>query len=146
MVPFLPKSTIHKNPFLWELISGIEAGSRDNNLKIILAGSMMIPLIKLLWKIDKVDISAISLIKGLRELGLSVPEDISVVGFDDIYFCNYIVPALTSIRQDIGLRGKKAVALLMRQLYQDEVDEGQPRSFHLPVELIIRQSTTICHQ
>ena len=58
------------------------------------------------------DIIAIGLIKGLNDLGLKVPDDISVTGYDDLDIAKYTNPTLTTIKQDIDLIGERAFTLL----------------------------------
>lgn len=62
------------------------------------------------------DIQAIGAIKGFYEAGKNVPEDISVMGFDDLDISQYIIPGLTTIRQNIALKGEKAVELLVENM------------------------------
>ena len=59
---------------------------------------------------DKIAIGAID---ALKEAGLSVPDDISIIGFDDIEIARYITPKLTTIRQDRDEIGKTPVDLLV---------------------------------
>lgn len=86
------------------------------------------------------DVSAMGLIKGLNELGLSVPNDISVVGFDDFYFSEFLTPSLTTIRQDIFSKGQMAVNMLLDQI--ENKGNLKEKKVMLPVELKVRQSTT----
>lgn len=83
------------------------------------------------------DFMAIGILRALTEQGLRVPEDISLVGFDDIDFCQYTNPPLTTVRQDRVAMGRgivqKVVALI-------EGSEAVPQLI-LPTELIVRQST-----
>lgn len=85
------------------------------------------------------DIAAMGLIRGLNELGISVPRDVSVMGYDDIFYADFMVPSLTTIRQDIFNKGKQAVKLLLAQIENRDIEE---KSLLLPVELKIRESTT----
>jgi LacI family transcriptional regulator len=78
------------------------------------------------------------LIKGLNEMGKKVPEDISVVGYDDIFYTEYMIPSLTTIRQDIFKKGMMAAGLLLAQINGEPVPE---QSILLPVELKVRAST-----
>lgn len=86
------------------------------------------------------DYMAIGVMNRTGELGLSVPKDISVIGFDDIELSSYIKPALTTIRQPIYEIGKKAAELLL-----DLIEGRKKTPIHelLNVELIIRESTSI---
>ncbi len=68
-------------------------------------------------------------------MGLSVPEDLSVIGFDDVRECETFVPALTTIKQDHGQRA----ALAVKMLYQLK-NGGVDKNVRLPVTLITRDS------
>ena len=67
---------------------------------------------------------------------MSVPEELSVIGFDDVRECEKFVPALTTIRQDHGRRAALAVGLL-RRLRDGECVAKQVK---LPVALVVRDS------
>jgi LacI family repressor for deo operon, udp, cdd, tsx, nupC, and nupG len=84
---------------------------------------------------------AVGAIRALRETGLRVPEDISVIGFDDMPLASYFDPGLTTIRQDTFNMGREAARLLIRAI---ETPEKQRRHLRMPVELVIRKSTAIC--
>lgn len=64
------------------------------------------------------DMSAIGCMKALQDMGISVPEDISVMGFDDIDIAKYLDPPLTTVRNPIALQGIKAVNMLMELINQ----------------------------
>lgn len=81
------------------------------------------------------DFYAVELVCYFMRKGISVPEDISVVGFDDAPVCDYSIPPLTTIRQDVSLRAKKAVNIL-KGLKKGE----QYGSVKLPVTLVERGS------
>ena len=80
---------------------------------------------------------AIDLIRFLNEQNISVPEDISVAGFDDTPMCQMVSPSLTSVRQDGALRAKIAIEKLRELKEKKEVDS----TIMLPVTLILRGST-----
>lgn len=81
------------------------------------------------------DILAHSVIVHCRELGLRVPEDISILGFDDIPLCRYTLPPLTTIRQDRENLGRSALYALTSQMNNVYVS-----SLLLHAELIERAS------
>jgi DNA-binding LacI/PurR family transcriptional regulator len=83
------------------------------------------------------DQMALGLIHAARELGRDVPGDLSVVGFDDIPEAAHFLPPLTTIRQDFGLIGRRAVELLVAAL---EGAERPPGGLVVP-ELVVRAST-----
>jgi LacI family transcriptional regulator len=84
------------------------------------------------------DLSAIATIDAAIELGLRVPEDLSVTGFDNVPESALCTPPLTTVNQPIRRMGQRAVELLV-QLIRGE----QPDSMHVTLEtnLIVRQST-----
>ena len=84
------------------------------------------------------DISAIGAIRACVDHGLSVPQDVSVVGFDDIQSAAFHNPSLTTIRQPLAQMGKVAANILLRRI------RGQSTySDVVPIhpELVIREST-----
>ncbi|MDY0304415.1 MAG: LacI family DNA-binding transcriptional regulator [Sphaerochaeta sp.] len=81
---------------------------------------------------------ALGAIRALADRGLSVPDDVSVVGFDDIELASYSVPRLTTIRQPIPEMGQMAVALLYSLLTGSS---RTPLSISLPTTFIEREST-----
>jgi DNA-binding LacI/PurR family transcriptional regulator len=84
------------------------------------------------------DIAAIGAIRALRDHGLRVPEDISVVGFDDIQSAAFHNPSLTTIRQPLHEMGTIAARVLLQRVRgQDSV----PPSLSVLPELVIREST-----
>ncbi|MGI1661457.1 LacI family DNA-binding transcriptional regulator [Palleronia sp. KMU-117] len=84
------------------------------------------------------DMVAFGLIAGLQAGGLRVPQDISVVGFDDIEMSRSYVPALTTIRQDRHRLGRRAAEVLLARLKGRPAPEPQPL---IPVDLVLRAST-----
>jgi LacI family transcriptional regulator len=83
------------------------------------------------------DVSALGAMAALREGGYKVPEDVSVMGFDDIEFASIAYPALTTIRQPLHEMGASAAELLLRKLTNDE----KVRNLRVRPELIVRSST-----
>jgi DNA-binding LacI/PurR family transcriptional regulator len=78
---------------------------------------------------------AIGVMEGLRAAGRKVPEDVAVVGYDDIAIAAYTNPPLTTIRQDGPLAGR----LLARTLVQ-RLETGAVTSVSIPAELVVRES------
>lgn len=91
------------------------------------------------------DISAIGAIRAIREAGLRVPEDISVVGFDDISSAAFQNPGLTTVRQPLEQMGVLAAETLLAQiqaeLHGESTAEALPSHHTVEPELIIRGST-----
>lgn len=84
------------------------------------------------------DQMAMGAYRALAEAGVRVPDDVSVIGFDDIEAANYISPPLTTIRQPFEEIGQRALALLFELLGDRRPAKTQ---VILPPELILRQST-----
>ena len=84
------------------------------------------------------DMVAFGLIAGLRAGGLRVPEDISVIGFDDIDMSHFYVPALTTIRQDRHKLGRVSAERLLDRLARPD---GPTDVELFEVELVVRDST-----
>lgn len=84
---------------------------------------------------------AFGLISTLTARGLRVPEDISVVGFDDIELSEFYVPALTTIRQDRHGLGVNAASLLMECLEAGPGAGNEKAPVLVDVELVVRQSS-----
>ena len=83
------------------------------------------------------DVVALGAIGALREAGLRVPSDVSVVGFDDIPLAAYFDPPLTSVRLPAFELGQAAGRALLERIAQRSI----PTRTLLPTELIVRQST-----
>ncbi len=84
------------------------------------------------------DVLALGAIRAVRRAGLSVPADVSVVGFDDSAWLNCTDPPLTTVRQPIESMGKAAVALLVNQMESVAV---YPEELLFEPELVVRGST-----
>lgn len=80
----------------------------------------------------------IGLYEVLREAGLSVPRDVSVVGFDDVGPLHLFAPAVTAVRQPVGDLGRRALELLLSPAPTE--DGTLPQEELLPVTLIVRDS------
>lgn len=82
------------------------------------------------------DIVAIGALRALREAGLRVPEDVAVVGFDDIPAAAFADPPLTTISQDPAKAGAALVDLLIRRIHGEPV-----RNVEIPGTLVVRRSS-----
>ncbi len=91
------------------------------------------------------DISAIGAIRALREAGYSVPEDISVIGFDDVHAAAFHNPALTTIRQPLFQMGRLAAEHLLKRIANGP-QAPYPEIVVVEPELVIRQSTAPARQ
>lgn len=83
------------------------------------------------------DISALGAMAALREVGCRVPEDVSVMGFDDIEFASIAYPPLTTIRQPLREMGATAAEVLIRKIEKKEAVEN----ISVRPELVVRSST-----
>ncbi len=86
------------------------------------------------------DDMAIGLIHALNTAGRRVPDDVSVVGFDDIPVAAYLNPPLTTVRQAFDSRTEEAVQLLVRGI--EDPDDVAPDGARTPMDLVIRGSAT----
>jgi DNA-binding LacI/PurR family transcriptional regulator len=84
------------------------------------------------------DIVAIGVYSAAAELGISIPGDLSIAGFDGICLGSFVCPPLTTVRQPAREKGQKAASLAIELL-----NGGQPRHFEFPYTLEIRGSTAM---
>lgn len=84
------------------------------------------------------DISAIGAIRALQEHGLRVPQDVSVVGFDDIPGAAFHSPSLTTVRQPLNRMGQVAAQSLLERI---EGNQDYPSEIAIEPELVVREST-----
>lgn len=109
----------------WSAASGYEAGrsiARDASVTAVFVAN---------------DQMAIGMMRALHEEGRRVPEELSVVGFDDLPEARFFVPALTTVRQDFTELGRRVMEVLARVL-----DRGERPSVELvPTQLQVREST-----
>lgn len=90
------------------------------------------------------DFSALGVLRAVKQVGLSVPDDISVVGYDGIYLSQVLEKPLTTIRQNIDLIGKRSAQLLVKLINKQSISEKEK---HLIVggELITGQTVKNIH-
>lgn len=109
----------------WSAAGGYEAGrvlAADPAVTAVFAASDQI---------------AIGVVRALAEAGRRVPEDVSVVGFDDLPEAAYLVPPLTTVKQDFAAVGRRAVATV-----RAAIDGAEPPPPDLlPATLVVRDST-----
>jgi DNA-binding LacI/PurR family transcriptional regulator len=87
------------------------------------------------------DISAIGAFRALREVGRRIPEDVSVVGFDDIQSAAFQNPGLTTVRQPLRHMGVIAAETLLRRI-SAPAKSPYPKVITVEPELVVRDSTT----
>jgi DNA-binding LacI/PurR family transcriptional regulator len=83
------------------------------------------------------DMTALGVLAEAALQGISVPKDLSVVGFDDIFFASYLNPPLTTVRQPMKDLGRRAMQLLLALLRKEETE----RTILVEGELVVRSST-----
>ncbi|MFW6357408.1 MAG: LacI family DNA-binding transcriptional regulator [bacterium] len=83
------------------------------------------------------DLLAVGAMAGLRNIGLEVPGDVSIIGFDDTQFAASVTPALTTVRQPVYEMGKRGTSILLNML-----EHGVSEIAHelLPLSLVVRES------
>jgi DNA-binding LacI/PurR family transcriptional regulator len=99
--------------------------SRDNAPTGIVAGN---------------DMYALGAYAGARDLGFRVPEDISIVGFDDIVLADIAQPALTTIRQPVPAMAEMVVRMLIAHV-ENSLSADEPAFINVTPQLIVRGST-----
>jgi LacI family transcriptional regulator len=84
------------------------------------------------------DTVALGVIGALNSLGLSVPGDVSVVGYDDLPFSGFISPPLTTVKMNADQQGRLAADLMVKRLKGQSIPE---KRLVLPSEVVLRAST-----
>ncbi|GGT81748.1 LacI family DNA-binding transcriptional regulator [Streptomyces coeruleorubidus] len=111
----------------WSAASGYEAGrtlAADGDVTAVFAAN---------------DDMAIGVIRALTEAGRRVPDDVSVVGFDDIPVAAYVTPPLTTVRQPFDAVAREGLRLLVRAIEKPDAEPAPAND--PPVELVVRAST-----
>lgn len=132
----LKENSIDYNP-------SIVSFGEENNIKEIQYGyNAMQNFLKNKLKIDAVfatnDLIAIGNLRAIKEFSLKVPDDIAVIGFDDIELASYVEPKLTTVHQPIYEIGFSAIELLIKIINKEKLKE---KKIILGTELVIREST-----
>lgn len=84
------------------------------------------------------DLLAFGVLRAAADLGLQVPKDLSVVGYDNIPMANYLVPRLTTVTKDAVTLGRNAFRLLLARIQDPSIPF---QHYTIPAKLIIREST-----
>ncbi len=88
------------------------------------------------------DVIAQGVVQAVQDRGLRVPDDLSVVGFDDSPMAHRMRPSLTTVRQDVAAKGTAAAAALIAEIARPPRAPGEPADhLVLPTELVVRAST-----
>lgn len=85
------------------------------------------------------DLQALGVYRALRERGKVVPDDMSVVGFDDLPLAALATPPLTTVRQPLAEMGRMAVEMVLHLLEGEDVQDGR---VEMPTSLVVRESST----
>ncbi|MBK6724872.1 MAG: LacI family DNA-binding transcriptional regulator [Acidobacteria bacterium] len=85
------------------------------------------------------DFTAVGAMSAIKDAGLSIPQDIAIVGFDDTPLASHMMPALTTVRQPMRLLGQLAAEMLLKRIAIEDELERDERV--LDCELIVRGST-----
>ena len=89
------------------------------------------------------DIAAFGAIRALHEAGLRVPDDVSVIGFDDVLSAPFHIPSLTTIRQPLREMGKAGAECLINRINHPKAP--YPQQVVMQPELMVRESTAWLH-
>jgi len=87
------------------------------------------------------DLVALGVLRAAREKDLSIPLDVSVIGYDDIFLCPYLDPPLTTVNQPKYAMGRIAIDLLLRLIRGEKI---QNNVVTLRPDLVVRSSCTAC--
>lgn len=120
----------YRNEYVFE-------GQIDYNSGIALAEKLVQSELPTTAVVAAADILAIGAVKGFYEKGKRIPDDYSVIGFDDVEIAQYMTPGLTTIRQQISLKGQKAVELLLKHIEDPSLPKQEEI---LPLQLVARGS------
>ncbi|MGB6973064.1 MAG: LacI family DNA-binding transcriptional regulator [Terracidiphilus sp.] len=123
-------------PSLLNPISGFEGGLRLTK-QLLAAGRQFTAILAF----D--DLTALGVVRGLTDAGLRVPEDCSVVGFDDVLLAKVATPGLTTIRQPLKEMGLRAATWALRALdAKERAGKPAPKLHKSRPELVVRGSTS----
>ncbi len=89
------------------------------------------------------DMTAIGLLRDVRQAGLTVPQDLSIVGFDDIPFASYVYPALTTIAQPKFEMGQQAIEMVLALMKAQAANDVQTADVTIQGQLIVRESSGV---
>lgn len=87
---------------------------------------------------------ALLTLKAAHRLGISIPDDLSLIGFDDVDLVSYLPTPMTTVAQDYFAMGKTAAELLIERM--EGYYSGPPRQVLLPTQLRVRATTSVPHQ
>lgn len=121
--------------YVYEAIDGTDHFTRANGYKGAQTLMQMHPEITAIFCVS--DVLALGALRGLTDLGLKTPGDVSIIGFDGIEAGKYSIPSLTTIRQPIEDMARETISLLFDMIH----GRREARNVIMPAELVIREST-----
>jgi len=144
--------TLHRQGVVEERLKGYKTALKNNNIPFswdnvyqqeinlddgIALGHVLSKRKDITAVFATADILAAGILTGLLQAGRSVPNDISIIGFDDFFYSRLTSPPLTTVRQDAAEKGRVAVDILANYI---EGIENLPKSIVLPLSLVERGS------
>lgn len=124
----LKKHNLHETSVQHNAISTEDAGSQA--VRALLEKNQLPQAI-----VCASDLIAMGVLRALRQAQISVPDDVAVVGYDNIAVSAYTTPSLTTVQQNTKLAGELLVSTLLKAINNEEVED-----YLMPAEIIIRQS------
>jgi LacI family transcriptional regulator len=121
-------------PGLSDPISGFEGG-------VSIAKAMLATGVAFTAVLAFDDMTALGVVRGLRQAGLRVPEDCSVMGFDDVLPAEVATPAITTIRQPLRGMGLEAARRVLEEIRKSPEKQGRAMLHQTSPELVVRMST-----
>ena len=89
------------------------------------------------------DLIAIGIMKAAKVQGISIPHDLSVIGFDNIFASDLMTPGLTSVAAPLSLLGERATRAVVALINKQQPEDLEDSPAVLPMRLIVRESTSI---
>jgi len=126
----LPPSTLHPVQIRGLLFKGMESFEKIWALKPRPTAVLCVS-----------DVRALSVLNGARKAGISVPDDLAVIGFDNLPDSAVSTPPLTTLKQDLPGRIRLALRTLFSLISDEDGDENSPPPHITPMELEVREST-----
>ena len=90
------------------------------------------------------DAMATGVISALTDLGIRIPEDVSIVGFDDVLLAKYCMPKLTTVKYPIDIMARKATELALSLIAKDQILNEDAKDYQYKPFLVKRESATKC--
>jgi DNA-binding LacI/PurR family transcriptional regulator len=84
---------------------------------------------------------ALGVLRAMHEAGRRIPDEVSIVGFDDVPEAPYFTPSLTTVRQDFGEVGSRSLSVLVRAIEAWGAGQPPPAGSLVAPELVVRGST-----